>query len=477
MKTLKKVLLIMATSIAIIAISNISNATTVRVTGDTLNVRKEASTSSDVIAMLSKDVECELLGEEGDFYKIKYQNYTGFISKQYAEIVGENNETDADENEPTNTENEETTSKNQTTNSEPENATNNDNQSNSTENGSTTENEGTNTVESENNSTAIEKTLAKNTDIRILPLIYASVLENNKEDITVLVITEINGWSYIQTDEINGWVRTDKLNAGSGTNQGNESNNQKNDTYPSEQNSSNGNNSSEYKEKTGYISEEYVNVRSGPSTEDKVIKILTLNSEVTITGEEGDWYKVKSGEDEGYISKEFVSDTEKTVSRSAEPRTTSENSSNKTNKDEQVVEETNKNNEETSHTNSTTTKGEEVVAYAKQYLGCPYVYGAAGSKSFDCSGFTMYVYKHFGINLPHGATSQSRYGTKVSKNNLRAGDIIFLTDYETGVGIGHCGIYIGDGNFIHASTTGYKVRISSLDVEYAGRFYSAIRLL
>ena len=477
MKTLKKVLLIMATSIAIIAISNISNATTVRVTGDTLNVRKEASTSSDVIAMLSKDVECELLGEEGDFYKIKYQNYTGFISKQYAEIVGENNETDADENEPTNTENEETTSNNQTTNSEPENATNNDNQSNSTENGSTTENEGTNTVESENNSTAIEKTLAKNTDIRILPLIYASVLENNKEDITVLVITEINGWSYIQTDEINGWVRTDKLNAGSGTNLGNESNNQKNDTDPSEQNSGNGNNSSDYKEKTGYISEEYVNVRSGPSTEDKVIKILTLNSEVTITGEEGDWYKVKSGEDEGYISKEFVSDTEKTVSRSAEPRTTSENSLNKTNKDEQVVEETNKNNEETSHTNSTTTKGEEVVAYAKQYLGCPYVYGAAGSKSFDCSGFTMYVYKHFGINLPHGATSQSRYGTKVSKNNLRAGDIIFLTDYETGVGIGHCGIYIGDGNFIHASTTGYKVRISSLDVEYAGRFYSAIRLL
>ena len=88
------------------------------------------------------------------------------------------------------------------------------------------------------------------------------------------------------------------------------------------------------------------------------------------------------------------------------------------------------------------------MAYAKQYLGCPYVYGAAGSKSFDCSGFTMYVYKHFGISLPHGATSQSRYGTKVSKSNLKAGDIVFLTDYETGVGIGHCGIYIGNGNFI-----------------------------
>ena len=71
MKTLKKVLLIIAISAAVVSFSNISNAATVKVTGDTLNVRREASTSSDVIAMLSKDVECELLGEEGDFYKIK----------------------------------------------------------------------------------------------------------------------------------------------------------------------------------------------------------------------------------------------------------------------------------------------------------------------------------------------------------------------------------------------------------------------
>ena len=59
--------------------------------------------------------------------------------------------------------------------------------------------------------------------------------------------------------------------------------------------------------------------------------------------------------------------------------------------------------------------------------------------------------------------------------NLKAGDIVFLTDYETGVGIGHCGIYIGDGNFIHASTTTYTVIISSLNTTYAGRFYSAMR--
>ena len=73
MKTLKKVILMVAIFLAVLIISNVSKAATVKVTGETLNVRKEASTSSDVIAMLSKDIECELLGEEGDFYKIKYK--------------------------------------------------------------------------------------------------------------------------------------------------------------------------------------------------------------------------------------------------------------------------------------------------------------------------------------------------------------------------------------------------------------------
>lgn len=99
--------------------------------------------------------------------------------------------------------------------------------------------------------------------------------------------------------------------------------------------------------------------------------------------------------------KRLVSEQKKeTTSRSAEVRTTTN-----------IPETANDNTETTS-----STKGEDVVAYAKQYLNCPYVYGAAGPNSFDCSGFTMYVYKHFGISLPHGATSQSRYGTELNIN-------------------------------------------------------------
>lgn len=75
------------------------------------------------------------------------------------------------------------------------------------------------------------------------------------------------------------------------------------------------------------------------------------------------------------------------------------------------------------------------------------MYGGDGSNgTFDCSGYTMYVYKHFGINIPHGANSQYRCGKgkKITKySELQVGDIVFLTDYETGKGIGHCGIYLG----------------------------------
>lgn len=485
MKTLYKVIIMIAIFIATLAIFTISKAATVKVTGETLNVRESASTSANIIAMLSEGVECELLGEEGDFYKIQYKNYTGYISKQYAEVVGDSSTNSNGNADSSNSgDNANNSNDNQNTNNEQNNTNENidnnttiaDNSTNTTAN-----NNGTDmTNSSENNNTSNEKTLSKNTDIRILPLIYASVLENTKSDITVLVITETNGWSYIQTDEINGWVRTDKLTTGitktteSTENRSNNSdttNGEKNDTADEE-------NNSDVTEKTGYINEEYVNVRSGPSTGDKVIKVLVLNSEVTITGEEGTWYKIKSGEDTGYVSKEFVSDTKReTVSRSAKARETDATTSNENNtkKEETSTEKTET--KTTSVSNTSSSKGTDIVAYAKQYLGCPYVYGASGSNSFDCSGFTMYVYKHFGVSLPHGATSQSKYGTKVSKNNLQPGDIVFLTDYETGSGIGHCGIYIGNGNFIHASTTGYKVKISSLDGEYSGRFYSAIRLL
>jgi cell wall-associated NlpC family hydrolase len=112
-----------------------------------------------------------------------------------------------------------------------------------------------------------------------------------------------------------------------------------------------------------------------------------------------------------------------------------------------------------------------VVGIAMQYLGVPYRWGGADPSGFDCSGFSMYVYGKVGVSLPHHAASQYGMGSPVSKSELAAGDLVFFN------GLGHMGIYIGGGQFIHAPHTGDVVKISSLsDSWYAATYVGARRL-
>jgi cell wall-associated NlpC family hydrolase len=112
-----------------------------------------------------------------------------------------------------------------------------------------------------------------------------------------------------------------------------------------------------------------------------------------------------------------------------------------------------------------------VVGIAMQYLGVPYVWGGASPSGFDCSGFIMYVYAQMGVSLPHHAASQYSAGSPVSRDALEPGDLVFFN------GLGHAGIYIGGGQFIHAPHTGDVVKISSLsDSWYAATWVGARRL-
>ena len=108
----------------------------------------------------------------------------------------------------------------------------------------------------------------------------------------------------------------------------------------------------------------------------------------------------------------------------------------------------------------TLSKGERAVSIAKKYMGCPYLYGGSGPNSFDCSGFTRYVYAKLGVSLSHNAQAQYGAGTHVSKSNLKKGDLVFFGS-STG-SITHVGMYIGGGKFIHAPQTGDVVSIDSL---------------
>jgi cell wall-associated NlpC family hydrolase len=112
-----------------------------------------------------------------------------------------------------------------------------------------------------------------------------------------------------------------------------------------------------------------------------------------------------------------------------------------------------------------------VVGVAMQFLGTPYRWGGAAPGGFDCSGFVMYVFAQIGVSLPHNAAAQYGYGTPVSRDQLQPGDLVFFD------GLGHDGIYIGNGQFIHSPHTGDVVKISSLsDSWYASTWVGARRL-
>ena len=188
----------------------------------------------------------------------------------------------------------------------------------------------------------------------------------------------------------------------------------------------------------GRVNSDGVNVRSGASTESEVLATVDADTIVTVNGLVDGWYDVtcKYGT-EGYIRSDFLDLTESSASSS----------------------------------------GSAIVDTAKSYLGVRYVYGGASPSGFDCSGFTMYVYQQYGYSLPHSATSQwqSGLGTQVwSIGALQPGDLVFFNDPSRNAGkaCSHAGIYIGNGQFVHASSSrSQDVIISDLTSGYYYNYF------
>lgn len=123
----------------------------------------------------------------------------------------------------------------------------------------------------------------------------------------------------------------------------------------------------------------------------------------------------------------------------------------------------------------------DILTEAQKHIGKKYVHGTHGPNTFDCSGFTSYVYKQFGFNISPGSRIQYTQGTPVARNDLRKGDLVFFTSRSSGKNVGHVGIVWeadnekGTFKFIHASIRG--VRISDFEGYYVPRYVGAKRII
>lgn len=434
-KNMKSIIITAVIVCVIMFFINISlAATTATVIVETANLRKTASADSIILDQISVGEEVEIIEKEGEWYKVEFENITGYLREDLIEVNGEISDSTEDEV------------------VEDDNLTQDDTTQDSQEdlNQDSSEN-----IETEEPQNSIYK-VKNNINLKIVPSINATdiILVNAGDE--VIVVETINDWMCIQIGETKGWIRTENIEI-IDTNVTAEVETEVEVETQDVIDTS-------IEPTTKYVSVESANLRQEPSTSATVISGLTTNDEVKVYSDEDGWSRiiVTSTDEEGYISSSLLSDTKQDTSRSVTEIRTS------TVVEEVVVEETTP--VETT-TTSSSTGGNAIVDIAMQYLGCSYVYGGTTPSGFDCSGFTQYVYKQYGISINRSSSSQYSNGVAVSKSELQAGDLVMFGSGS----INHVGIYIGNGNIIHAENASSGVNIDSINSGYYYNNYIGAR--
>ena len=258
---------------------------------DFLNMRESPSTSSNLLTVLPSDASFNIISDEGDWYQIQYQSYTGYVSKQYVTVSETNTNVNTN-------------------------------------------------IPAESNSNGIVKS---NSNIYVLPLVNSTVIGTVNSGTQVLIVSITGKWSFIQTDSFSGWIFTDNINGIEETNSNdqNQDNNSVNtetntvdnntseeqdnttdnknsddDTSNKETNSNDSGNDTDTTEetsgnypKTMYVNVEAVYIRAEATTSSEAVASIGLNTPVTVNGEEGDWYKVTVTDGSGYMMKQYLSET------------------------------------------------------------------------------------------------------------------------------------------------------------------------
>ncbi|MCC0761678.1 SH3 domain-containing protein [Clostridioides sp. ES-S-0006-03] len=291
----------------------------------------------------------------------------------------------------------------------------------------------------ESNDVSVKSTkvvTAKGLNFRTGPSTGSSKISTLGYGTEVGYISESNGWSKISSNGRVGYVSSKYL----GTN------------LSDSANGNDGSSSSDIVKDTKVVTAKSLNLRTGPGTGHSKVATLSYGTEVGSISEDGGWTKVNHDDQTGYVSSQYLAEK-----GSVDTSTPSDS------------------------TNSPSQGADSVIGFAKTLLGKPYVWGAEGPNSFDCSGFTQYVMKKSaGVSIPRVSRDQSKYGAYVNRGDLRSGDLIFFDTQGSNNGsVSHVGIYMGNGEMIHASSgSSKKVTISNINSSYySSRYVNARRVL
>ena len=444
-------------------------ASTATISVSAARLRKEASTESDVLTKIYEGEKVEILEKNGDWYKVKYGKNVGYLKN---DLIKEDEKSDkVADNIPN--ENKDTVDTN----------------------------ENVEKVESENLdfSSVVTKSLTK---LRYQPSMMSNVIIQIEAGKELIKNNELGNWIQVTDGVVTGWIIKSKItsdfakventqkpeekelekieNKEEKTEEKNTSkeNETKNDKISELNEKENNNSQVTNSNKKGIVNVETAKVRSAADKTSKVVGFLDYNDEITILAEEGEWYKFTEKDAQGYVHKTLITlKSEESVSSRG---TTEDRESEK--KEEVVsfnsnLKDDSKENE--SVNNVAGNKGQEVVDVAKKYLGYKYVVGGKNPETgFDCSGFTRYIYLQFGYSLGATAAGQNNLGVEVSREDLRPGDLILFYD-EGKTKIGHTGVYISNGDFIHSANPERGVVIDNINTNsyYNERYIIAKRIV
>lgn len=260
-----------------------------------------------------------------------------------------------------------------------------------------------------------------NLNVRELPSIEAKLVGKMPEDSACEVLEMLEGWAHIKSGEVEGYVSLDYLLTGPEARL----------------------KAKELVQTVVVVNADGLNVRVEPNIESTILTKVPKGEELEYVETLEGWVKVAIDSEEAYVSAEYVTveDRLKTAVTMTELR----------------------------YGVGVSDVRVDLVEYAKQFLGNPYVWGGTSlTKGADCSGFVLSIYKKYGYKLPHYSGSQANSGTKISFDEIQPGDLIFYNN-DKGV-IGHVAIYIGNNQIIHASSPKSGIKISKYNYRTPAKY-------